>query len=187
MDAVTSFSGHTLTVTDDVDYIQLKYTEVLNFTGTEFTTTEVENDLDIPQVTTVTAKVTNIEYRNELTKTCLNGDKESSESEDPINKTLNWQADITYDGKFADKEYIDVTTATPTTGDASHVVDLNSIVVRAAAGNVQGWEQPLTKDTDYTIVETNDGFKVVFSNNFDSTNQYNHVRITYSTTGNGNR
>lgn len=188
---ITSFSGDTLTVTGDADYIQLKYEEVLTpteFSGSNPAATQVANEFDIPKVsTTVTAKV-DVTYRNTLTKTCLNGEKESSESEDPINKTLNWQADVTYDGKFADKEYVDVLIGDTEDGGTHTITDdqINAIVVRAAAGSVQGWEQPLTKGTDYTVERTANGFKIVFSNNFDSQNQYNHVRINYSTTAQAN-
>lgn len=188
---ITSFSGDTLTVTGDADYIQLKYEEVLTpteFSGSNPAATQVANEFDIPKVsTTVTAKV-DVTYRNTLTKTCLNGEKESSESEDPINKTLNWQADVTYDGKFADKEYVDVLIGDTEDGGTHTITDdqINAIVVRAAAGSVQGWEQPLTKGTDYTVERTTNGFKIVFSNNFDSQNQYNHVRINYSTTAQAN-
>lgn len=184
---VASFSGGTLTVSGDVDYIQLKYTEVLTpaeFSGSTPATTQVANELDIPKASkTVTTNV-DVTYRNTLTKTCQNGEKESSESEEPINKTLNWQADVTYDGKFADKEYVDVLIGDTEDGGTHTITDdqINAIVVRAAAGDVQGWEQPLTKGTDYTVERTTNGFKIVFSNNFDSNNQYNHVRISYSTT-----
>lgn len=184
---ITSFSGDTLTVTGDADYIQLKYEEVLTpteFSGSNPAATQVANEFDIPKIsTTVTAKV-DVTYRNTLTKTCLNGEKESSESEDPINKTLNWQADVTYDGKFADKEYVDVLIGDTEDGGTHTITEdqLNSIVVRAAAGDVQGWEQPLTKGTDYTVEKTATGFKIKFLSGFDSNNQYNHVRINYSTT-----
>ena len=184
---VASFSGDTLTVSGDVDYIQLKYTEVLTpaeFSGSTPATTQVANELDIPKASkTVTTNV-DVTYRNTLTKTCQNGEKESSESEEPINKTLNWQADVTYDGKFANKEYVDVLIGDTEDGGTHTITDdqINAIVVRAAAGDVQGWEQPLTKGTDYTVERTTNGFKIVFSNNFDSNNQYNHVRISYSTT-----
>lgn len=178
---VTNFNGKILTVTGDVDYIQLKYTEVVepsdpNFTGTAVSQ-EVGNSLDVPSVTTVTAKM-NVTYQNTLTKTCLNGEQESTESSENINKTLNWEANITYDGNFANKDYVDILTST---SGATHTVNMDSIVVRAAAGNVQGWETPLVAGRDYTVTQTRDGFQIRFSSTLDS-NNYNHVKISYSTT-----
>lgn len=183
---VTTYDSvnHVLKVKDDVDvdYIQLKYTEVVepsdpNFTETGVSTAVVSNSLDIPDVPTVTATV-NAEYRNTLTKTCLNGSEESSESADAINKTLNWEANITYDGNFLNKDYVDILTST---SGATHTVNMDSIVVRAAAGNVQGWETPLVAGTDYTVTKTENGFQIKFLNTLDN-NNYNHVKIRYTTT-----
>ena len=180
---------HTLKVKDnvDVDFIRLEYTEVLTpaeFLGSTPVTTQVANELDIPKVSKTETAEVDVTYRNTLTKKCLNGEKESSESEESINKTLNWQADVTYDGKFADKEYVDVLIGDMEDGGTHTITEdqLNSIVVRAAAGDIKDWEQPLTKGTDYTVEQTETGFKIKFLSGFDSNNQYNHVRINYSTT-----
>ncbi|MGN1224892.1 MAG: hypothetical protein ACI4TG_07295, partial [Ruminococcus sp.] len=194
---VTNFSGNTLTVTGDVDYIQLKYTEVVepsnpNFIETGVSTEVVGNSLDIPSVTTVTATV-NAEYRNTLTKTCLNGSEESSESADDINKTLNWEADITYDGTFNSNNVYYVDTLTATNG--AHIMtqeQIDAIQVRAAVGTVNSWDGTLTKGTDAnsgdyhveTVTDSNGnitGFKIYFHSTFDS-NNYNHVKISYTTT-----
>lgn len=182
---------HTLKVKDnvDVDFIQLIYKQVVD---TSDLGTKVTNKLDIPKVSKIETAEVDVTYRNTLTKTCLSGEKESSESEKDIDQELKWEANITYDGKFNDSGvyYVDGFTAT---NGATHIMtqeQIDDIEVRAAVGTVYSGQLNKGEDAnsgDYHVEPVKDaqdnitGFRIYFHSAFDS-NNYNHVKINYSTT-----
>lgn len=147
-------------------------------------TTAVSNDIDDNHRTsTVTAVVTNITTRKSVSKVATGDKWQSVSSSGEVTREIGWKASITSDGKFAGKTYTDTLTVE---GDgATHTINKDSANFILKAKSTQSdSETTLTKDTDYTINIADDGksFTITFKNEFDSSNNYNYVDITYNTT-----
>ncbi|MDE6849321.1 MAG: hypothetical protein K2J44_08260 [Ruminococcus sp.] len=162
--------------------VTIKYkTPVTLPEGTQ--TTAVSNDIDDNHRTsTVTAVVTNITARNSVSKNATGNTNQSVTSSGKVIREIGWKASITSDGKFAGKTYTDTLSVV---GDgATHNINKDSANFILKAKSTQyGSEVTLTEGTDYTIDVASDGksFEIKFSDNFDSSNTYNYVDITYNT------
>ncbi len=172
-------ANHKLTVTGDIPY--LRFTYQTDPTDVDFTKTDtqyVKNTIEdnhgnkkepsasVTPRDTVTKTYTSSNYSTAFNKQTYN----------EIKQTLNWTASLTYDGGFGGYLYTDTLSAT---SGSTHQVNPDSIVVLARSTPYDE-NTTLVNGTDYTVIETADGFQIKFADTVSS--EYHYVSIAYSTT-----
>ncbi len=178
---IAELSNNKITFNDDcTSSVTLTYTtEVEIPSGTQ--TTIVSNSVSDNKASTTVTETVSVENRNELTKSINSSQSETVPSNGQIDRTINWQANITLDGKFSDKVYTDTLSVT---GDgATHTISDEQLAALTVYARVYEYDQEtlLTAGTDYTVAKTDTGFTITFSETLDTAG-YNYVKINYSTT-----
>lgn len=179
-----TLTGDTLTFHTDVrQIVTITYKERVEFEGTKAVT--VTNPISDSNGHTTTVE-TAVTPRNSFSKTLVGSDTKTEAANGQLNETLNWQAEILWDGKFAnlalqDKPGVTIHVESGVNVNASHTLNQDSIVVSAKKASGDGYT---TIDaSNYTIASNDTGFTITFhDNNTLDTNGYNYVLIEYSTT-----
>lgn len=146
-------------------------------TGTTNVVNEVNGGKDT--VTTVVSDSVYVQFRNEISKNLSNPNdtKTTVTGSDEYTKDFEWEVILNRDAKFAGQTYTD--TISTADSNATHTLKAASIKVYGSAdGKIYG--EPIT--TGYTVNKTANGFTLEFADTFDSTNDYNFVKIKYATT-----
>ncbi len=126
------------------------------------------------------------DVRNTLNKYSNQGNSFYIVNNGRIEKTLNWTANLVWDGSFMNsdgtgKSYEDILTVT--SGEGTHTItaaQLAAISITARKGQYDA-PTPLVAGTHYTAEPTENGFKVTFTEEMDKMG-YNFVDINYNTT-----
>ncbi|MBQ7004213.1 MAG: Cna B-type domain-containing protein [Oscillospiraceae bacterium] len=123
------------------------------------------------------------EVRNTLNKNSTQGYSYRITNNGQIEKIVNWNASIVWDGSFStnDKFYEDILTVT--SGDGTHTITAAQLaaITITARKDQYGGSTTLVAGTDFTAVKTDTGFKITFAPTVDEKG-YNYVDINYSTT-----
>lgn len=139
---------------------------------TSVVTNEIGNKFSTTTVVSVSVK-----SRNTITKTASSSGQTFKQNGE-IKQALSWKVDLTRDNGFAGYIYKDTLSATD---GGTHTIteeQLNNLKILAKTEAYENATK-LTKDTDYTITTTADGFEIKFS---DSTKSYNYMTFEYGTT-----
>jgi len=123
------------------------------------------------------------EVRNTLSKNSTQGYSYYVINNGQVEKIVNWNASIVWDGSFStnDKFYEDILTVT--SGDGTHTITAAQLaaITITARKDQNGGSTTLVAGTDFTAVPTSTGFKITFAPTVDEKG-YNYVDINYSTT-----
>ncbi len=123
------------------------------------------------------------EVRNTLNKNSTQGYSYYVINNGQVEKIVNWNASIVWDGSFStnDKFYEDILTVT--SGDGTHTITAAQLaaITITARKDQYGGPTTLVAGTDFTAVKTDTGFKITFAPTVDEKG-YNYVDINYSTT-----
>lgn len=173
----------TLTFHSDVrQIVTIRYNTKVDF-GTSTDAVTVTNSIEDSNnhTTTVSTAVT---PRNSFSKKLNSSSTKTEANSGQLSETLNWQAEILWDGDFANLFMEDTpgVTVNVTSGvNASHTLKEGTIQVYAKKGQYDA-EIPIDS-SNYIVTSNQSSFNIQFKeNNILDTEGYNYVRITYDTT-----
>ncbi|MDE6788143.1 MAG: hypothetical protein K2J47_02320, partial [Ruminococcus sp.] len=144
-------------------------------------TTTVINEVEGKNgtATTVVSDKVDVYFRNGIAKNLSNSSnkKTTVTGSEEFTKDFEWEVILNRDAKFAGQTYTDIISAPD---NATHTLKENSIEVYVSEDGKNYTE--ITEGYMVANTDTDDGFTLTFDENFDSTNDYNFVKIKYKTT-----
>ena len=177
--------GKKYTITDSADEqsfdtVKFVYKTKVEVPEKDATVTNVVNKVEGGKdtATTVVSDNVYVQFRNGITKKLSNSKDKTTTvvGSEEYSKTFEWEVILNRDAKFAGQTYTDTISAP---ANATHALINDSIKVYASKDG-EDYDEEIT--TGYTVNKTADGFTLKFANDFDSTNEYNFVKIKYKTT-----